>query len=162
MRRLINHSTVQIAQIAPAGPEINADQKQDSDPTPYATVWETPQAKSTPDFARISPVWEHRSRVGVSLLTAVGLESLLANDRSSLVRIASSLAADTEKLQRLPGEALINSSLNYQSTPNNSNLEKVSFLFCFIFNDLQSLKMTANIYKNWPYAAETLNKSEFP
>jgi len=32
----------------------------------------------------------------------------------------------------------------------------MSFLFCFIFNDLQSLKMAAH-----PYAAETLNKSEF-
>jgi len=31
------------------------------------------------------------------------------------------------------------------------------FLFCFIFNDLKSLKMAAH-----PYAAETLNKSEFP
>jgi hypothetical protein len=31
------------------------------------------------------------------------------------------------------------------------------FLFGFIFNDLQSLKMAAH-----PYAAETLNKSEFP
>jgi len=48
VRRLINHST---AKITPAGPQINADQKQDSDPTPYATVWETPQTKSTTDFA---------------------------------------------------------------------------------------------------------------
>jgi hypothetical protein len=57
-------------------------------------------------------------------------------------------------LDRLPPpvlrEALINSSLNYQSTPNNRILEKVSFLFCFIFNDLQSLKTAAH-----PYAAET-------
>jgi len=54
-------------------------------------------------------------------------------------------------------EALINSSLNYQSTRKNSILEKMRFLFCFIFNDLQSLKMAAP-----PFAAETLNNSEFP
>lgn len=42
---------------------------------------------------------EHRSRVGMSLLTALGLETLLAEDRSSLIRIATSLAAHTEKLQ---------------------------------------------------------------
>jgi hypothetical protein len=35
--------------------------------------------------------------------------------------------------------------------------QKVSFLFGFIFNDLQSLKMAAH-----PCPAESLNKSEFP
>jgi len=33
----------------------------------------------------------------------------------------------------------------------------MSFLFCFIFNDLQSLKTAAH-----PCTAETLNESEFP
>jgi len=52
--------------------------------------------------------------------------------------------------------------MNYQSTPSNSILEKMRFLFCFIFNDLQSLKTAANFHKNWPYAAATLNESELP
>jgi hypothetical protein len=55
--------------------------------------------------------------------------------------------------KKLPGEARINSPLNDQGTPNNSILEKMRFLFCFIFNDLQSLKMAAH-----PYAAETLSR----
>jgi len=50
-------------------------------------------------------------------------------------------------------EALINSSLNCKSTQN----KKMSFLFCFVFNELQSLNMPAH-----PCAAEILNKSEFP
>jgi len=57
---------------------------------------------------------EHRSRVGLSLLTAMGLESLLATDRNSLIKIAVGLAAETEKLQSLRSqlrEKLLNSRL---------------------------------------------------
>jgi len=44
---------------------------------------------------------EHRSRVGLSLLTAMGLESLVASDENSLVNMAVSLATDRDKLQSL-------------------------------------------------------------
>jgi hypothetical protein len=48
-------------------------------------------------------------------------------------------------------EALINSSLKYHSTPSNGLLVRSEILFCFVLNDLQSLKMTVR-----PYAADTL------
>jgi protein O-GlcNAc transferase len=46
---------------------------------------------------------EHRSRVGLSLLTALGLESLVAKDENSVIRTAVSLANDPDRLQRLRG-----------------------------------------------------------
>jgi protein O-GlcNAc transferase len=44
---------------------------------------------------------EHRSRVGLSLLSALGLESLVAKDENSVITIAVSLANDPVRLQRL-------------------------------------------------------------
>ena len=42
---------------------------------------------------------EHRSRVGLSLLSSLGLESLVARDENSLVSIAANLAADMQQLR---------------------------------------------------------------
>jgi predicted O-linked N-acetylglucosamine transferase (SPINDLY family) len=44
---------------------------------------------------------EHRSRVGLSLLSAVGLESLVASDENSLRGIVTALAANPNELQNL-------------------------------------------------------------
>jgi predicted O-linked N-acetylglucosamine transferase (SPINDLY family) len=41
---------------------------------------------------------EHRSRVGLSLLSAIGLESLVACSENELIKIATSLAADRNRL----------------------------------------------------------------
>jgi len=43
----------------------------------------------------------HAARVGISLLTAVGLTDLIAPTRDEFVRIASSLAADTPRIRKL-------------------------------------------------------------
>lgn len=47
---------------------------------------------------------EHRSRVGLSLLSALGLENLVANDENSLIRIVTDLAANSQHLQCLRSE----------------------------------------------------------
>lgn len=44
---------------------------------------------------------EHRSRVGLSLLDSMGLETMVANDENSLVRIVTDLAANPQELQTL-------------------------------------------------------------
>jgi len=46
----------------------------------------------------------HAGRVGVSLLTRVGLQDLIANDTAEYIRIAAALAADRERLARLRTE----------------------------------------------------------
>ena len=46
----------------------------------------------------------HMARVGMSLLTQAGLPELIAADESGYVRIATQLAADTDRLVRLRGE----------------------------------------------------------
>ena len=46
----------------------------------------------------------HASRVGASLLTAVALEELLADDEASYVRIATELARDVDRLETLRGQ----------------------------------------------------------
>lgn len=46
----------------------------------------------------------HASRVGVSLLSAVGLEDLVAHDEDQYVRLATDLARDRARLARLRGE----------------------------------------------------------
>lgn len=47
----------------------------------------------------------HASRVGASLLSAVGLDELVAQDEESYVRIAAGLAHDRDRLLRLRGAA---------------------------------------------------------
>jgi len=44
---------------------------------------------------------DHRSRVGLSLLSSMGLESLVASDENSLQRIVTALAANPQELQGL-------------------------------------------------------------
>ncbi|HEX4792298.1 MAG TPA: tetratricopeptide repeat protein [Humisphaera sp.] len=46
----------------------------------------------------------HRSRVGVSLLTCVGLEELIAQDIDQYIELATSLARDTQRLKRIRAE----------------------------------------------------------